>query len=207
MWPGRTPSSPLHGQPRECLNQLLSSSSPVRKIFRGSSVIPCRLKLCVPFFFIDSPKNILELFRDPTQFEIICAPSRENPRNSSSLAAPHPSLRQIEVDEPHQHRQRINGLVFNGCSHETHIGSPVATPLLLQVTPTAFSPLIQLAITAAIPSRNLLGAGRFEALTPGLKSVHPGTGHLSQIHDLLQLNLVPLLWTPVEVVTVDNNPV
>ena len=123
MWPGRTPSSPLHGHPRECLNQLLSSSSPVRKIFRGSSVIPCRLKLCVPFFFIDSPKNILELFRDPTQFEIICAPSRENPRNSSSLAAPHPSL-QVEVDGPHQHRQRINGLVFNGCSHETHMGPP-----------------------------------------------------------------------------------
>ena len=83
----------------------------------------------------------------------------------------------------------------------------MATPLLLQVTPTAFSPLIQLTITAAIPSRNLLGAGRFEALTPGLKSVHPGTGHLSQIHALLQLNLVPLLWTPIEVVTVENNPV
>ena len=104
----------------------------------------------------------------------------------------------------------VNGST-DSCSTAVHTkptwAPPVATPLLLQVTPTAFSPLIQLTITAVIPSRNLLGVGWSVALTPCLKSVHPGTDHLSQIHDLLQPNLVPLLWAPIEVVTVENNPV
>ena len=142
----------LQRQLQKCLKYLPSSSSPVRKIFRGLFAIPCKLKLCAPFSFIDSPKDIWSFSATLRNLKLYVHHQERFPRNSSSLAAPHPSPRPTEADEPHQHRHWIDGLVFNGCSHETRTGSPAATPLLLQVTPAAFSPLIQLAIVTTPPA-------------------------------------------------------
>ena len=112
--------------------------------FPSSEIAPKMFEVS-PFFFIASPKNISRSLCDPVQIKTMCSfllhrqpkghfgafsatlrnlklyvyHQERFPRNSSSLAAPHPSPRSDEADGHHRHRQRINGLVFNGCSHET----------------------------------------------------------------------------------------
>ena len=124
------------------------------------------------------------------------------PRNSSSLAAPHPSPRPNGADGPHRHRQRINGLVFNGCSHETlpaYVPSGNSHVLLL---PCCSSPLIQLVIVPPEvvqrwPIRGL--DNRTEVCSSRNRPLESNSWR--------RLHLVSLLWTLIAVVTVENNSV
>ena len=128
------------------------------------------------------------------------------PRNSSSLAAPHPSPRSDEADGHHRHRQRINGLVFNGCSHETLPAYvPPSGDIHVLLLPWCSSPLIQLAIVPTEAARRWPIRGLDDRTEVCSSQDQPFGSKL--IPPLLQLNLVPLLWTPIEVVTVENSPV